>query len=164
LLQGIKPDSLNKVSDPQIKDFIEKCLVPASERLSAEELLKDPFLQIESPKGPFLTPFKTPTATDMPKSGTPSMDIDAEYKQFYGSMSTYAESNQRSPHYPVFEVQKTNKNNEFRLKGTKNDDNSVSLTLRIADTSGKHVFFPVLIFDTLLCALLFELTYSRKNF
>ncbi|XP_024627902.1 probable serine/threonine-protein kinase WNK10 isoform X2 [Medicago truncatula] len=134
---GIKPGSLSKVSDPQIKDFIEKCLVPASERLSAEELLKDPFLQIESPKGPFLTPIKTPTATDMPKSGTPSMDIDAEYKQFYGSMSTYAESNQGSPHYPVFEVQKTNKNNEFRLKGTKNDDNSVSLTLRIADTSGR---------------------------
>ena len=151
-MQGIKPASLNKVSDLQIKDFIEKCLVPASERLSAEELLKDPFLQIESPKGPFLTPFKTPTATDMPKLGSPSMDIDAEYKQFYGS--TYAESNQGSPHFPVFEVQETNKNNEFRLKGTKNDDNSVSLTLRIADTSGKHVSFPVLVFDTVLCALL----------
>ncbi|XP_058743856.1 probable serine/threonine-protein kinase WNK4 isoform X2 [Vicia villosa] len=132
---GIKPASLNKVSDPEIKEFIEKCLVPASERLSAEELLKDPFLQIESPKDPFLPSIKTPRATDIPKSRSPSMDIDNDYKQF--SESIYAESNQEVLHYPVFEVQRTNKNNEFTLKGTKNDDNSVSLTLRIADTCGR---------------------------
>ncbi|CAI8607703.1 unnamed protein product [Vicia faba] len=132
---GIKPASLNKVSDPEIKEFIEKCLVPASERLSAEELLKDLFLQIESPKDPFSSHIKTPSATDISKSRSPSMDIDADYKQF--SESIYAESNQEILHYPVFEVQRTNKNNEFRLKGTKNDDNSVSLTLRIADTCGR---------------------------
>ncbi|KAL5062453.1 hypothetical protein RYX36_024190 [Vicia faba] len=132
---GIKPASLNKVSDPEIKEFIEKCLVPASERLSAEELLKDLFLQTESPKDPFSSHIKTPSATDISKSRSPSMDIDADYKQF--SESIYAESNQEILHYPVFEVQRTNKNNEFRLKGTKNDDNSVSLTLRIADTCGR---------------------------
>jgi WNK lysine deficient protein kinase len=149
-LQGIKPASLNKVSDPQIKEFIEKCLVPASERLSAEELLKDPFLQIESQKDPLPSPIKTPRATDTPRSG--SMDMDADYKHFSGSI--YAESSQGSPHCPIFEVQRTNKNNEFRLKGTKNDDNSVSLTLRIADTCGKYVAFPELVYNTLLCALL----------
>ncbi|KAJ8762972.1 hypothetical protein K2173_023101 [Erythroxylum novogranatense] len=42
---GMKPVSLNKVSDLQIKDFIEKCLAPASKRLPANELLKDSFLQ-----------------------------------------------------------------------------------------------------------------------
>ena len=41
---GIKPECLAKVKDPQVREFIEKCLVPASERLSAMELLKDPFL------------------------------------------------------------------------------------------------------------------------
>lgn len=138
-MQGIKPASLNKVSDPEIKEFIEKCLVPASERLSADELLKDPFLQIESPKDPFLLSIKTLRATDIPKSHSPSMDIDNDYKQF--SESIHAENNQEVLHYPVFEVQRTNKNNEFRLKGTKNDDNSVSLTLRIADTCGKYVAF-----------------------
>ncbi|TKY64109.1 serine/threonine-protein kinase WNK4 [Spatholobus suberectus] len=136
---GIKPASLNKVSDPQIKEFIEKCLVPASERLSAEELLKDPFLQIENPKDPILyplqSPSKPPRAIHSSKSGSQSMDIDAEYKQF--SISNCSESNQGTPPYPVFEVQRTNKNNEFRLKGAKNDDNSVSLTLRIADTCGR---------------------------
>ncbi|XP_050211093.1 probable serine/threonine-protein kinase WNK7 [Mercurialis annua] len=44
LASGLKPDSLAKVKDPQVREFIEKCIVPASERLSAIELLKDPFL------------------------------------------------------------------------------------------------------------------------
>lgn len=41
---GVKPAALSRVGDPQVKQFIEKCLVPASLRLSAGELLKDPFL------------------------------------------------------------------------------------------------------------------------
>lgn len=47
---GIKPASLGKVNDPQVKQFIEQCLVPASMRLPATELLKDPFLATENPK------------------------------------------------------------------------------------------------------------------
>lgn len=138
-LQGIKPASLNKVSDPQIKEFIEKCLVPASERLSAEELLKDPFLHIENPKDPILYPLQSPNkisrARHSSKSSSHSMDIDADDKQF--SVSTCSESNQGSSLRPIFQVQRTNKNNEFRMKGTTNDDNSVSLTLRIADAGGE---------------------------
>ncbi|KAB2014993.1 hypothetical protein ES319_D09G266600v1 [Gossypium barbadense] len=42
---GIKPASLAKVTDPGVKLFIEKCIAKASERLSAKELLRDPFLQ-----------------------------------------------------------------------------------------------------------------------
>ncbi|KAH1085547.1 hypothetical protein AAZX31_07G052000 [Glycine max] len=137
---GIKPASLNKVSDPQLKDFIEKCLVPASERLSADELLKDPFLQVENPKDPILYPLQPPSRTLRAysfKSGSLSMDMDSDYKPF--SMSIYSESNQENPHCPIFEVQRTYKNNKFRLKGTKNDVNSVSLTLRIADTCAGRV-------------------------
>ncbi|CAJ1950462.1 unnamed protein product [Sphenostylis stenocarpa] len=137
---GIKPASLKKVSDPQIKEFIEKCLVPASERLSAEELLKDPFLQVENPKDPVLYPVQPPRRTLRAysfKSGSQSMDLDADCKQL--STSICSESNQEIPYCPVFEVQRANNNNEFRLKGTKNDDNSVSLTLRIADTCAGRV-------------------------
>ncbi|KAL1329258.1 hypothetical protein HN51_046388 [Arachis hypogaea] len=119
---GIKPASLNKVSDHEIRQFIEKCLVPASERLSAEELLKDPFLQVEN--GPRLGRSRSRL----------SMDIDNEGRQNYASSD--AGSNKGGVHSPVFEVKRTNKNNEFRLTGAKNDDNSISLTLRIADTNG----------------------------
>ncbi|KAI9084019.1 hypothetical protein K1719_034015 [Acacia pycnantha] len=44
---GIKPADLGKVNDPQVRPFIEKCLVSASMRLPASELLKDPLLSTE---------------------------------------------------------------------------------------------------------------------
>ncbi|KAI4355269.1 hypothetical protein L6164_004059 [Bauhinia variegata] len=136
---GIKPASVSRLSDLHIKEFIEKCLVPASERLSAEELLKDPFLQVESPKDSICVtlslPVQTAKSIDLNRSGPLSMDIDADCKQ--NSTNTCVESNNGSPHCPVLEFQRTNKNNEFRLKGMKNNDNSVALTLRIADSCGR---------------------------
>lgn len=136
-MQGVKPAALGKVHDPQIKKFIEKCLVPVSERSSAKELLKDPFLLVENPREPTRDPLKLPyqnlKALNLPKSGPLSMDIDSDYKQL--SISTCTGSNHGSPH--VLEFQRKSKNNEFRLRGTQNDDNSVSLTLRIADACGE---------------------------
>ncbi|XP_042497115.1 probable serine/threonine-protein kinase WNK3 isoform X2 [Macadamia integrifolia] len=41
---GIKPATLGKVKDPIVRQFIEKCIANASERLPARELLMDPFL------------------------------------------------------------------------------------------------------------------------
>ncbi|KAI3493420.1 hypothetical protein L1887_41810 [Cichorium endivia] len=98
---GIKPASLDKVSDYELKAFIEKCLVPASERSSAGKLLEDPFL-------------KEPT----PRTLNSAMEIDQNTKN------------------GVVEFKRIHQQNEFRLKGTKNDDNSVSLTLRIVDPCG----------------------------
>ncbi|XP_058189785.1 serine/threonine-protein kinase WNK8-like [Rhododendron vialii] len=133
---GIKPASLGKVNDPEVKIFIDKCLAPASHRLSAKELLEDPFLQSEALKGPSRDPLQLPTqlsrSLSLLNSGPLSMDIDPDY---YHSVCT--DSNSLSPHPPVMEFQRMHQNNEFRLKGTKNDDNSVSLTLRIADSGGR---------------------------
>ncbi|KAI3773590.1 hypothetical protein L1987_48120 [Smallanthus sonchifolius] len=41
---GVKPASLAKVNDPEIKSLIEKCIANVSDRLSAKDLLMDPFL------------------------------------------------------------------------------------------------------------------------
>ncbi|XLS80565.1 hypothetical protein HN51_046396, partial [Arachis hypogaea] len=100
-----------------------------------EELLKDPFLQVEN--GPRLGRSRSRL----------SMDIDNEGRQNYASSD--AGSNKGGVHSPVFEVKRTNKNNEFRLTGAKNDDNSISLTLRIADTNGgvRNIHF-LFYFDT----------------
>ncbi|KAF7843970.1 putative serine/threonine-protein kinase WNK10 isoform X1 [Senna tora] len=123
---GIKPASLGKVEDSQIKEFIEKCIVPVSERLSAEELLKDPFLQL---------PKQTSKAMDTSKSGPLYMDIDDEYKNIDWIIN--GERYIGSPPISVLELQRTNKDNEFRLEGSIQDDTSVSLTLRIADAHGR---------------------------
>ncbi|XP_021769533.1 probable serine/threonine-protein kinase WNK6 [Chenopodium quinoa] len=42
---GEKPAALSRVTDPEVKKFIEKCLSPASDRPTAIELLNGPFLQ-----------------------------------------------------------------------------------------------------------------------
>ncbi|KAD6795543.1 hypothetical protein E3N88_06439 [Mikania micrantha] len=42
---GKKPDAFYKVKDPEVQQFVQKCLVTVSQRLPAIELLKDPFLQ-----------------------------------------------------------------------------------------------------------------------
>ena len=45
MLQGKKPAALDKVANPEVRTFVEKCLASASRRLPARELLADPFLR-----------------------------------------------------------------------------------------------------------------------
>ena len=129
-IQGVKPASLGNVSDTKAKEFIEKCLLPASRRLPAKELLKDPFLEADNMKEPLRHPIKltnqTPRSPGLLSCEPHSMDVDAEYTR----------SNTESPHGAILEFQRVHQNKEFRLKGKKNDDNSISLTLRIADQHG----------------------------
>ncbi|XP_031262712.1 serine/threonine-protein kinase WNK8 isoform X2 [Pistacia vera] len=136
---GIKPASLGKVNNPQIKQFIEKCLVPASLRLRAVELLKDPFLACENPKehvcNPLQLPNIVPMEMNLPQSETHPMDIDLNYKKL--SDSSFAKSN-NDTRFLTLELQQFTENKEFRLRGEKNDDNTISFTLRIVDRSG-HV-------------------------
>ena len=40
---GVRPRALGKVTDPEVRAFIEKCLAQPRARPSAAELLKDPF-------------------------------------------------------------------------------------------------------------------------
>ncbi|TXG64016.1 hypothetical protein EZV62_011010 [Acer yangbiense] len=44
---GKKPNDLYKVKDPEVWQFVEKCLATVSLRLSTMEMLNDPFLQIK---------------------------------------------------------------------------------------------------------------------
>ncbi|KAL9234153.1 hypothetical protein vseg_009053 [Gypsophila vaccaria] len=55
VMNGIKPAALDKVKDPQVRWFIEKCLAPVSERPSAIELLDDPFLVDSATTSPVVT-------------------------------------------------------------------------------------------------------------
>lgn len=124
------------MNDPQIKEFIKKCLVSTSKRLSTKELLKDPFLQVESPKQSILDHLhlsnKSLKVINLSMSDKLSMDLDVDY-QFISLSTCVDESNQENPHCSILKVQRTYKNNEFRLKGTKNGDKSVSFILRIAE-------------------------------
>lgn len=125
---------------PKLRSLFKKCLAPASHRLSAKELLKDPFLQVESPKqsihDALQSPSKSLKVIDLSKFDQLPMDLDVDYRHI--SLSTCIdESSQESANNIVLEVHKTYKNDDFRLKGTKNEHNSILLMLRIADICGE---------------------------
>ncbi|KAK4799008.1 hypothetical protein SAY86_024373 [Trapa natans] len=44
---GKKSDVLYKLKDPEVRKFVDKCLANVASRLSARELLEDPFLQLD---------------------------------------------------------------------------------------------------------------------
>ncbi|XVF58727.1 hypothetical protein PTKIN_Ptkin07bG0090100 [Pterospermum kingtungense] len=140
---GIKPAALAKVNDQEMKLFIEKCLVPAPQRLSAKELLMDPFLQVNgSVKN---HPLSLPDIV-MPKMGAFGdrclvSEAPASTRNRPSSVDLCSDSE-----LPVIssldnslgmKVQRMSKGNLFLLKGEGNDENSVSLILRISDQNGR---------------------------
>lgn len=131
---GIKPAGLLKVKDPQVKEFIEKCLVPVSQRLSAKELLEDPFLAPESRKDRVHETLKV-NSLNLPKPNSCPMDIDHNDNKM-SSGSSCVKSNTSSPRSTSLELQCVNERNDIRLKGEKNEEDSLMLQLRIDDFTG----------------------------
>lgn len=146
---GIMPAGLSKVKDPDMKTFIEKCLVPAAQRLSAKELLMDPFLQVNgSGKS---RPFPLPDIV-MPKPGVfgdrclmseapmstsrPST-IDFENDDELHIISSFDNHADGSSKSLSIEIRRTTRGNIFLLKGEEGDENSVSLILRLTDQNGR---------------------------
>jgi WNK lysine deficient protein kinase len=128
------------VNDPQVKQFIEKCLVPAPMRLPAVELLKDPFLVTGNSKDiicdSLQLPNNSPELVNPPQVESHAMDIDSNCKKLSGSSIKSINGTSNSS---TLEFQRFTENNEFRLRGEKNDDNTISLTLRIANPCGKQM-------------------------
>lgn len=136
------------MKDPEVKLFIENCLLPASQRLSANELLMEPFLQTNGSVKNY--PLLLPDIV-MPKIGAfgdrclvsegpvsaPSkpfsMDVDDGELPIITSFDHSGSNGLRSL---CVEVQRTRRGSSFLLKGEVNDEESVSLILRIADQNG----------------------------
>ncbi|XP_072970454.1 probable serine/threonine-protein kinase WNK2 isoform X1 [Typha angustifolia] len=125
---GVKPASLAKVNNPQVKLFIEKCIANASERLSAMELLMDPFLQLDAENeqlGPSLHSYVEHT------------DCNVDIVGHSNSSTSYTNDNVEPPIVI----------RDFTLEGQRRDINTIFLKLRIADSTGqvRNIHFP---FDT----------------
>ncbi|CAI9753972.1 unnamed protein product [Fraxinus pennsylvanica] len=111
---GIKPASLGKVKDPGVRTFIEKCIAKVSERLSAKDLLNDPFLQSDEDsrsigRSLHSHPLNADDNSDQFDCGkTPEGSLD------------------------------------FSVYGQRKDQNTIFLKLRIADSSGhiRNIHFP----------------------
>ncbi|KAG2399409.1 serine/threonine-protein kinase [Vigna angularis] len=153
---GIKPVALSKLKNQEVKSFIEKCLVPASQRLTAKELLMDNFLQVTGSLKNRRLPLPDIV---LPKYGayenrclmsegpastrirSISMDLgDATEQPFttllYNSVDSVDSPDDVLPS-PCVEIRRLKEGDIFFLKGEQNDQKSVSLVLRIADQSGR---------------------------
>ncbi|XVF54558.1 hypothetical protein PTKIN_Ptkin05aG0190600 [Pterospermum kingtungense] len=116
---GIKPASLAKVTDPGVKLFIEKCIAKASERLSAKELLGDPFLQPDEENDSVGRSLR-------PKAHTSDSSSDqTNFRESTGDLQSEMSV-------------------DVEVQGQRKDLNTIFLKLRIADSTGHihNIHFP----------------------
>ncbi|XP_042515313.1 probable serine/threonine-protein kinase WNK6 [Macadamia integrifolia] len=152
---GIKPAALSKVKDREVKQFIEKCLVPADQRLSAKELLKDHFLQVRDvplPLPDIVTPKVGASGDRRVLSEEPSntlqmplsMEVDADDGCEPPVITFIDNSFAGGSNVLCLEIQRADRGIAVRLNGERNDEKSVTLTFEIAYQDGcvKYVCFP----------------------
>lgn len=166
--QGKKPDALYKVKDPEVKCFIEKCLATVSLRVSARELLDDPFLRIDDGEfdlrsvdmddsvGPLVRqPHHLPDYYNYPSN---SSSLNRQYSNGYNSPNEYQNGWAYNPPeteethgIELFECRndddqeedKRSGNVDITIKGKRRDDGGLFLRLRIADKEGKIFCFTI---------------------
>ncbi|XVF06275.1 hypothetical protein REPUB_Repub06bG0033400 [Reevesia pubescens] len=160
VISGRKPDALYKVKDPEVRKFVEKCLATVSLRLSARDLLNDPFLQIDDCESD-LRPLEYGREFD--EMGPL---IRQPFLEFHHSSNSYSNGNGYSNGYgyetpnewgylpaeiessgiELFEYQEDEHaaNVDISIKGKRGHDGGIFLRLRIADKEGRirNIYFP----------------------
>eukprot|EP00249_Psilotum_nudum_P017089 c26151_g1_i2 orf=423-1907(+) len=170
--KGIKPKVLDKVKDPRLLEFMEKCLVTASKRLSARELLMDPFLYSEGDhEAVAYMPHTSQTVMDTDTDGLGHL-IEVHCNKFATVKISHSEkdtflynlddnscstisssvmdgdwnfsSRLSEPLQHTSRVVKSARNLDFRVKGKRREDDTLFMQLRIADSEGSvhNVHFP----------------------
>ncbi|KAJ8640925.1 hypothetical protein MRB53_017619 [Persea americana] len=158
VISGKRPDALYKVKDPQVKQFVEKCLVTVSRRLSARELLKDPFLQIDDHRcnsrkiecqtdfvemrpllrQPFFEPHDDSGSLISGNSHNQYHEIENGWDCNPMGMDTHG--------IDIFTGQEDEPftNVGITIKGKRRDDGGIFLRLRMADKEGhvRNIYFP----------------------
>eukprot|EP01018_Ginkgo_biloba_P015235 Gb_00554 [translate_table: standard] len=153
---GIKPDAFYKVKDPEVRQFVEKCLATVSRRLPARDLLMDTFLQGDDcdsehsllrPSGDDEHGLK---ATEN-GGGTGHMkhrdqlvtDLSGETNVIYENGDMPCKHHDVTP-FSNFPENCLSKNKDFTIKGKKREDDTIFLRVRIADKEGRvrNIYFP----------------------
>lgn len=160
VMSGKKPDSLYKVKDPEVREFVEKCLITVTLRLPARELLMDPFLQNDNSGfdlrpvdywrdfdgiGPML---RQPLLNIHNQSNhgslvsgysnylsfEPEVDLDCDRVDFEANEIDLFTS-QEDEHLEHVDI---------TIKGRRSEDDGIFLRLRIADKEGRirNIYFP----------------------
>lgn len=155
---GRKPDALYKVKDPEVRQFVDKCLATVSLRLSARELLNDPFLQIDDCDYD-LRPGDYGRELDDtgPLIRQPFLKLhhsDSGFSNGYLNGYSFAAQNEWGYHpgeiesngIELFEHHddEHTEDVDISIKGKKREDGGIFLRLRISDKEGRirNIYFP----------------------
>ncbi|CAN8265408.1 unnamed protein product [Cochlearia groenlandica] len=142
---GKKPDSLDKVKDPEVKGFIEKCLATASLRLSARELLDDHFLCVDDCESVESESSQKDEADDSLLSHSYNV-IDYYFNDHNNRNGTEVlEFQEKDCHDQEDDDNKNFENVHISIKGKRRDNcDGLFLRLRIADKQGivRNIYFP----------------------
>ncbi|KAI5649147.1 hypothetical protein M9H77_35152 [Catharanthus roseus] len=158
VVSGKKPDALYKVKDPEVRQFVEKCLATVSHRLSARELLNDPFLQIDGyASGLELDYYPTDFDEFNPGLRLPFLNVHHSSNSLVNGYSHYFDHDQNdelsyhSIDYEAAEIDLFNTHEhehsevvDITIKGRRREDDGIFLRLRIADKEGRvrNIYFP----------------------
>ncbi|XAR57243.1 Non-specific serine/threonine protein kinase [Bertholletia excelsa] len=158
VISGKKPDALYKVRDPEVRQFVEKCLATVSSRLPAKELLKDPFLRMDDYCGSDTVLVEY--YGDFDQIGLHlRQPILRNHQSHNCSINIYSDYNGYEPwrdliHWPVgvepneidiFTSQGDEHlaNVDITINGRRREDDGIFLRLRIADKEGRvrNIYF-----------------------
>ncbi|VFQ61491.1 unnamed protein product [Cuscuta campestris] len=165
VISGRKPDALYKVKDPEVREFVEKCLATVSLRLSARELLEDPFLQLDESEPDSMRSIACRRELDYmdPILRQPILGLDCEGTSFsndvlngycngyaYEEKGLVCDPNEFEQNgielfeYNDGECEEHSSNLDITIKGKRREDGSIFLRLRISDQEGRvrNIYFP----------------------
>ncbi|CAL9221879.1 unnamed protein product [Arabidopsis halleri] len=133
---GKKPEAFYLVKDPEVREFVEKCLATVTCRLTAFELLQDPFLQEDNVDGFDMRPTDYYNGYDETGVflGQPLIDDPLYHDQFESSQICEIDlfANDDEDHVDI------------SIKGKRNGDDGIFLRLKISDAEGRirNIYFP----------------------
>lgn len=160
---GKKPAALYKLKDPEVRQFVEKCLVTVSRRLPARELLMDPFLQTDEHGLEYsfsrldfckddvgeLGPLLREPNIEAFQNGAHKLlqSIHLVHPCSKNEISVHHENKKQQKVVPLpsyIREDSMSHNMDFTVKGKKREDDTIFLRLRIADTEGRirNIYFP----------------------
>ncbi|XP_057423334.1 serine/threonine-protein kinase WNK1-like isoform X2 [Lotus japonicus] len=161
VVSGKKPEALYKVNDPEVRQFVEKCLATVSLRLSAKELLDDPFLQIDDYGSDLIVEkyqrdcYEVTPTVRQPLNGIHSINntLMSVYSENLGGFGPVSESDYHQGDFEPCEIAlfDCEEDDDLAVDDTtiigRRRDDGIFLRIRIADKEGqvRNIYFP---FDT----------------
>lgn len=79
IIQGIKPECLSRVADPEVLDLINNCIGNEHDRLSAQEIIEHPFLALEPEVVLVMTENKTHLTMQVVFKGMDKLSVKFEF-------------------------------------------------------------------------------------